>query len=274
MAKITGLFIYPVKSCAAISLNTAQCLAFGFAHDREWAVLSENGKVVTQRDIEKMALIKTAVSDANGGTLTLSIAPEYGAAVSPLMVSSATRPKSPERRPADVWGTITDGFDEGDEAAAWFSKFMGISVRLVRKNFADQRLTKITMPNGSRAPLTYFDSMPILVISEESLAELNTRLDSPVPMDRFRPSIVVSGLGAFAEDKTPELHVGQFTLHRGKPCARCVMTTIDQSTAEKRGPEPLRALSKFRQENDKVMFGQYFMPAGPGMISVGDNIQS
>lgn len=265
MAKVSGLYIYPVKSCAGISLKNAYCSELGLRHDREWAVVGENGKVVTQRDFAKMALIQTAISDDDGGKLTLSMAN-----AAPLVVSSGDSRK-PMR--ADVWGAVTGGFDEGDEAAEWLSKYLGAPVRLVRKDLSDERVTKIAKPNGEFAPLTYYDAMPVLVMSDESLSDLNSRMEHSVPMDRFRPSIVVSGLGPFGEDNAEELRVGGVKMFRGKPCARCVIITIDQSTGEKRDTEPLRALSKYRLQGEKAMMGQYFMPAGSGVISLGDEVQ-
>lgn len=270
MAKVTGLYIYPVKSCAGIALKSAHCSDLGLRHDREWAVVGENGKVITQRDFAKMALIQTAVSDDDGGKLTLSVANSGSSRLAPLVVSSSAA-REPMR--ADVWGTVTGGFDAGDEAAEWLSAYLDARVRLVRKDLSDERLTKIAKPDGEFAPLTYYDAMPVLIMSEESLSDLNSRMEHGVPMDRFRPSIVVSGLGPFGEDNTDELRIGEIKLYRGKPCARCVIITIDQSTGEKRDTEPLRALSKYRLQGEKAMMGQYFMPAGSGMISVGNEVQ-
>jgi uncharacterized protein YcbX len=189
-------------------------------------------------------------------------------------VSSGSRG---EPMTTDVWGNQTSGTDEGDAAAAWLSDALATQVRLVRRDFAKSRTTKIAMPSGQHAPLSYFDSMPLLVASEESLDDLNERIQAnagaAVPMDRFRASIIVRGLGAFAEDKASALRIGSTIMHRGKPCARCVVTTIDQATAEAKGPEPLRTLSKYRQQAEKVMFGTYFMPEAAGVLSVGDEVE-
>lgn len=276
MASVTGLFIYPIKSCGAMALQKADCGMAGFRWDREWVLRGRDGKALTQRDVARMTLIGTHVEadgagngDGRRAKLTLSY-PDRA----PLVVSSGG---TGERTVTDVWGAETAGWDEGDEAARWLSDVLGTEARLVRRNFDEARLTKITMPSGEHAPLSFFDSMPLLVTGEESLDDLNKHIESnggdPVPMDRFRGSIVIRGLGAFAEDEAKSLRIGGVVMHRGKPCARCVVTTIDQTTAVARGPEPLRTLSKYRQVGEKVMFGTYFMPEAAGVISVGDKVE-
>ena len=268
MGSVTGLFIYPVKSCGAISLSTAKCELSGFRWDREWVLHGREGKALTQRDVARMALIGTHVEDAGDASAKLTLNfPDRA----PLVVSGNF---DGERLVTDVWGTGTAGRDEGAEAAAWLSDALSTPVRLARRDFAESRLSRIAMPSGQYAPLSYFDGMPLLVVSEESLDDLNQQIEgnggAAVPMSRFRPSIVLRGLGAFAEDNANMLRVGNIIMHRGKPCARCVITTIDQATAIARGPEPLRTLSKYRQQGEKVMFGTYFMPEAVGEIRVGD----
>jgi uncharacterized protein YcbX len=274
MASVTGLFIYPIKSCGAISLQQANCGPSGFRWDREWVLRGSNGKALTQRDVAEMALVSTHVEvGANGDTRLKLSFPDRA----PLVVSSSDNANR-ERMVTDVWGTDTAGYDEGDEAARWLAEALGVEARLVRRDFSEPRLTKIAMPSGEYAPLSYFDSMPLLVTGEESLEDLNEHIksnggDEGVPMDRFRGSIVIRGLGAFAEDRAQTLRIGGIEMHRGKPCARCVVTTIDQTTAKHRGPEPLRTLSKYRQVSEKVMFGMYYMPANAGVIAVGDEVE-
>jgi uncharacterized protein len=264
IAKVAGLYVYPVKSCAGQWRDAVHCLEYGFEHDREWAAVGSNGVVVTQRDNPRMALIVPRLN--NAGDLILSLADNSRA---PLTVA----PDSTRDVNVTVWGTTTGGFDQGDTAAEWLSSVLGRDVRLARKNFAARRDTKITMPSGGKSPLTFFDSMPLLVISQASLADLNSRMDVALPMNRFRPSIVLSDTAAFAEDSATQLRIGDITLHRGKPCSRCTVTTIDQLTATMHGPEPLRTLAKYRNIDGNVMFGQYYMPEGSGTISVGDEVE-
>ncbi|HEY9870156.1 MAG TPA: MOSC N-terminal beta barrel domain-containing protein [Candidatus Obscuribacterales bacterium] len=261
--QISALYIYPVKSCRGVSLERVECLPSGLRFDREWVVVSTNGKVLTQRDSTKMALIEAHVS--GDATLTLQ-AP----GVSPLVVPPVQRHACSV--PVDLWGNPRAGIDQGDEAAAWLSEFLEIECRLLRY---DQDFSAPDEQQGAHndgTALAFVDCSPLLVISEESLDDLNERLHEPVPMNRFRPSIVISGLGAFEEDRAKTLRVGSLTLYSAKPCARCVMTTIDQEKAVAAGPEPLRTLSKYRRDGDKVLFGHYFTPENAGFLTVGDQV--
>jgi hypothetical protein len=261
---IAALYIYPVKSCRGISLEQADCLASGLKFDREWVVVSSNGKAVTQRDSTKLALIEASVVD--DGTLTLQ---------APGLAQLAV-PRNQGRSPGvpvDLWGNSCRGIDQGGDAAAWLREFLQIECRLLRcgpEHSAQNR----TEGSQDGPALRFVDCSPLLVISEESLEDLNQRLPEPVPMNRFRPSIVISGLGAFAEDRVKTLRLGGLTLQASKPCARCVMTTIDQEEAVAAGPEPLRTLSQYRRDGDKVMFGHYFSAASIGMLRVGDEVNA
>ncbi len=263
-ARITALYTYPVKSCAGISVNEICCDDFGLEHDRRWAITNPQGKVLTQRDSARMALIQTAVD--RQGTLTMSVAEQ-----APLTVSPAAPGSAPAK--LDVWGEESAGFDQGQPAADWLSKYLGMPCRLYAYDQSFLRQTKRTKPDGTKSRVAFADMCPLLVISDESLSDLNRRMTEPVPMNRFRPSIVISGLGEFAEDRYKQLDLGPIRLHAAKPCARCVMTTIDQDNGVPKGPEPLRTLNTFRRVDDHVMFGHYFLPDKSGQISLGMPIQ-
>ena len=237
-ATITGLHIYPVKSCRGISLAAAELTVRGLAHDREWMVVDTDGQFVTQRTLPRMALIETVLtSDA----LRLSAPGQSDA----LELSLATR-DLPLRR-VRVWRDDCDALDEGSEAAEWLSAFLGKAVRMVRFDPAHRRLSDHQWTRGKDAENRFSDGYPVLVISEESLEYLNSRLDVAVPMNRFRPNIVIRGIGPHGEDDNILLHGGGFEIRLVKPCARCSITTVEQMTAEA-GKEPLVTLATYRRD--------------------------
>lgn len=207
-----------------------------------------------------MALIEAHVSGE--ATLTLQ-AP----GVAPLVVSPVQR--RAYRMPVNLWGNPHAGIDQGDEAADWLRHFLNIDCRLLRCDHGFSAPGQHQRVRNDGAVPAFFDCSPLLVISQESLDDLNERLPEPVAMNRFRPSMVISGLGAFGEDRAKTLRIGSLTLCSAEPCARCVMTTIDQEKAVVAGPEPLRTLSKYRRDGEKVLFGHYFKPENAGILSVG-----
>ncbi|MFL5546924.1 MAG: MOSC domain-containing protein, partial [Gemmatimonadales bacterium] len=158
----------------------------------------------------------------------------------------------------------------GEPAARWFSEFLGIPCSMVHMPAESLRPTNPAYdPSGSR--VSFADAYPLLLISEESLADLNGRLAQPLPMNRFRPNLTVSGGGPFAEDRWSRVEIGSVVLNLVKPCDRCVITTTDQTTTE-RGVEPLRTLATYRKVDGKVYFGQNAVHEAPGRLRVGDAV--
>ncbi len=248
-ATVTGLYVYPIKSCGALEVKRTKLAEFGLMYDREWVIVDAAGTVLTQRDKKPMTLIQPQIDD--DGTLTLS-APH----MIPLRVQTLSGLEN--ARNIEVWGNACAGFDQGDEVAQWLSDYLQISCRLLRNDKGVVRLSNVPNNEHFKPRVAFADSMPYLVISEESLDDLNNRLPEPVSMGRFRPSIVIKGLGPFAEDSVEKLYIAGVTLIKTKPCARCVIVTIEQSTGELKGPEPLRTLSEYRRAGEKVNFGYYF----------------
>lgn len=246
--EITGLNIYPVKSCRGIALREALLTARGLEHDREWMVVDYAGRFVTQRQLPRLALIETELAP---DALRLS-APRQ----KPLRVPLALREMA--RLRVEVWRHGCEAFDEGVEAAEWFSEFLGGKYRLVRFDPAHRRLSDLTETGGTEAENQFSDGYPLLVLSEESLAELNRRLGGagPLPMNRFRPNLVIAGGGVHIEDRAARLTGEGIELALVKPCERCRITTTDQLTAEV-GKEPLRTLATYRYDErlDGVAFG-------------------
>lgn len=256
---VTGLYVYPIKSCGGIALNEAQIEAKGFAHDRQYLIVDQDDMFLTQREIARMALIRTGL-EADSLTLT---APEMGTQRIPF-------DRAGERRAVSIWKSSGVGaIDQGDEIAGWLSDFLKSPVRLVR--FAEDTVRHVDPKYAPRETdeVGFADAYPFLMISEESLEDLNNRLDEPLPMNRFRPNIVVRGGGAFAEDTWKCVEIGGISFEGVKRCARCAITTTNQDTAW-RSKEPLKTLATFRDSERGVLFGQNMTYLGNGVIRVGD----
>ena len=235
---VSSLHLYPVKSCRGLTVPSAQVDDHGFAGDRHFMVVTEaEGMFLTQRTHPQMALIETSLSST---ALFLS-SPGRGSVTIPLNASFG-------QRRVTVWKSTTSADDCGDEPAEWLSGFLGGSLRLVRMGGTFQR--PIVKPAAQPGDVVSFaDGYPFLVISEASLADLNSRLAQPLPMNRFRPNLVVAGCDAFVEDTWTKVRIGDVVFRNAGPCARCPITTTDQLTAV-RGKEPLKTLATYRRGDD------------------------
>jgi hypothetical protein len=246
-ATLTDLHVYPIKSCRGISLESARLAPTGLADDRHWMLVRPNGRFVTQRELPRMALVSTAL---NGNGLTLGAPGMSGIDVS--------RIGGGESRAVTVWKFEGRGIDCGDDAAAWVSQFLETPLRLVMFDVSAPRVCSPEWTGDTRAVTEFSDGYPILVISRASLAELNSRLPSALPMERFRPNLVIEGVGAYDEDRMHELRAGPVTLRIVKPCTRCSITTTDQQRGAVDGVEPLQTLKEYRFDKELrgVAFGQ------------------
>jgi uncharacterized protein YcbX len=234
----------------------------GLENDRRMMVVTNEGKFLTQREYPRLALVTPKL---NHGVLELS-APNYDSTQLGIQTSGIPWP-------INIWkskGVHT--IDQGEEAAQWFSGWLGTSVRLV--HIAEGYKRRLN-PHYAVSPddhTGFADGYPILLISEASLEDLNSRLDAPVPMNRFRPNLVLKGCEPFAEDRWKRIRIGDVELAIVKPCPRCVVTTIDKETLEQ-GKEPLRVLSSYRKQKGGAMFGQNVIPINEGRIEVGKEVQ-
>lgn len=247
MPHITALNVYPVKSCRGIALTQARLTETGFQHDREWLVTTPDGKFITQRERPLLAQIETAL---NGDQLVLRN-PKGAELALPLNTTG-------HEVEVTCWRDRCAAFDAGDEAAAWLTEHLGKPSRLVRFDQRRKRPSATEWTQGVEALNQFSDGFPWLLISQASLDELNTRLKQPLPMNRFRPNIVVDGLAPFGEDEVHEFVAGNVRLRAVKPCTRCAITTTDQLTGERISEEPLKTLKEFRFDRGLrgVTFGQ------------------
>lgn len=255
---LSSLHVYPLKSARGIPVDSVELDDFGPVLDRRWMLISPDCVVVTQREAHRLALVEV---ELRHGRLKLS-APRAGE------FEVGQGEKSSPLVEVQIWDDRCLARDLGEEAARWFTTFLGEPVRLVfmpQDTFRPVDPTYVTRPRR----VSFADGFPLLLIGEGSLAELNRRLERPVPMNRFRPNVVLADTEPFAEDSWASVTIGSVVFDVVKPCARCVVTTIDQETAEP-GREPLRTLATFRKRDSGVHFGQNLLHRGPGKVRVGD----
>lgn len=245
---VSGLYVYPIKSCAGVALEESLLVETGLEFDRAWMVVDADGRFVTQRELPCMALIRPELRHTEmvlraPGMLALHIA--YDTVEQPTSVH--------------VWKDLVKAYDMGDLAAQWFSDFLGAKLRLVRFDPEQRRLSNLEWTGGVEAENQFSDGYPVLVISQASLDGLNEKLAAkgvaPVGIERFRPNVVIDGLDGsldpHGEDYLDEVWIdteqGRVHLKLVKPCPRCPIPNVDPATGE-RGHEPGDTLSTYRAD--------------------------
>lgn len=262
MPTISSLIYYPIKACRGFELESSLVERMGLQHDRRMMVTTPEGEFLTQREYPRLALVTPTLKD---GVLELS-APAFDSIQIDIQTTGTSHP-------VNIWKSKgVAAIDQGEKAAQWFSDWLGVSVRLVHVADGFKRLVNEKYVINPDDHTGFADGYPILLISEESLADLNSRLESPVPMNRFRPNIVVKGCKPFAEDTWNQIRVGDVKLAVVKPCARCEVTTIDKVTLE-RSKEPLKTLGKYRKHELGAIFGQNVIPLNGGNLRLGMNVE-
>lgn len=260
---LSHLFIYPIKSLGGISLTEAQVEERGLQYDRRWMLTDPNGHLLSQRDIPQMALL-----DVEIGTQSLRVSHRWQS-IPPLDVP-LTSPQA-ALRPVTVWDDTFEAVPVGSEANEWFSAVLGTHSRLVYlPEHSVRRVDEKYVPEPLN--VSFADGYPLLIIGQASLDGLNARLAEPLPMNRFRPNLVFTGGEPHEEDTWSNFRIGTISFRGVKPCARCVMTTINQQTAEK-GAEPLKTLTSYRRNGHKILFGQNLVALSAGKIRVGDKLE-
>ena len=260
---VADIHVYPIKSLGGFSVKEWPVLPEGFAFDRQWMLVDGNGKFITQRNNSNLALLKVLSFHWDDDFFEIESLLSKSKIQIPINFAS-------ESQKTIVWDDEVQAFYYPNEINQWFSNELTIDCFLVKKdsNFIRQVDLNFASQNESTG---FSDGFPVLVISESSLNDLNSRLESPVPMNRFRPNIVLKGTHAFQEDETNELILNDTIFSLVKPCGRCVVTTIDQNTAEK-SVEPLKTLSSYRLFNTKVLFGMNALVKRTGKIHLNESV--
>ena len=230
-------------------------------------VVSLDGRFLTQREASRLALVGTALHDDHL---------ELTAPGLPQLAVPLQRPVRSASIEVTVWRDHVLALDEGQAAADWFSRHLSRDVRLVRFDDARPRPTDTVWSQGLDGTSAFSDGYPVLVLSRASLDDLNARLPSPLPVDRFRPNMLLDGCAPYAEDSIRGLESEQMRLRIVKPCTRCIITTTDQATAVPQGDEPLRTLKTYRWDGalHGVKFGQNAIVERPGPLEVGMRLTS
>ncbi len=264
--RITQINIFPVKSMRGLSVPETVIEDRGPRFDRRWMIVDASGCFLTQREIPAMATIAVAADDDG-------IRFESNGSVHISKIGSMS-----DSVAVEIWNDRTTALGGDHAADSWLSAELGRDCRLVYMPVSARRMVDPEYAVDERDVVSFADAYPFHLIGEASLGELNRRLEDPVPMSRFRPNFVVEGSAAFAEDGWRRIRIGEVEFHVVKPCARCVIPSIDQESGERGSVEPTRTLASFRtfERNGakKVLFGQNLIAAsGGGKVSVGDAVE-
>ena len=258
--ELTGIYVYPVKSLRGVRLEEAALATGRLVGDRNWLLVDSAGRFMHMRDYPQMARIEAAITDCGiavgrDGMPSLDI----DRPVFPDAIDHITHVR--------LWRRSAPVIPAGAEADAWFTRATGIRCRLMA--FVPDAAALNVPPHEVHSSLQ--DATPFHLTAEESLADLNARMATPIPMNRFRPNIVVRGAAPYAEDGWRTIAIGETTLRWIKPCTRCVATTTDQQTGERSSREPLFTLARYRRFGAEVVFGHYLVADTWGdRLRVGD----
>ena len=264
---LSEINIYPIKSLRGISLNEAKIERRGLEFDRRWMLIDENNRFLTQRDFPKMATLGVEILE---NSLQISNGNEK------LPVPFEIENKLTER--VGIWQSKCKAEIYDKSINDWFSDALQTNCRLAKMPAETHRKVNYLYAVKKDDHVSFADGYPFLLIGESSLQDLNDRLEKKVPMNRFRPNLVISGAEAFKEDSWKKIKLGEIIFHIVKPCERCVITTIEQKTGEKQGVEPLKTLASFRipkrSIKKKILFGQNLIAEKAGeILKVGDKIE-
>jgi uncharacterized protein YcbX len=262
---LTQLFLYPVKSLGGYAVDAAQVTPRGLQHDRRWLIVDARNRFMTQRQLPGLALLTVAPA-FNGFLLRHRERPD----LLPLFIPFAA---TPDRTLfVIIWDDLVWAWRGDPDADEWLSDALGSDCRLVY--MSDMVRRDVEPDHNPEGQLVSFaDGYPFLLVGENALADLNTRLAEPVPLNRFRPNLVFGGGLPYDDDHWHEFRIGELPFRAVRGCGRCVLTTIDQRTARKDpGSEPLRTLASYRKVDSSTLFGQNVTGPGKGWVRVGDGI--
>jgi uncharacterized protein YcbX len=261
---LSEINIYPVKSLKRITLKEAVVEDRGLRNDRRWMLVDDSNRFLTQREFPVMARLEVKL-DTDRFTVE----------VGDRSIEVSLDPGTEEYRTTKIWSSSVRAEVYPGEINAWFSEALGVNCSLVAMpEGAHRAVNPFYAVRRFKDTVSFADGYPFMIIGQASLDDLNSRLQAPVPMNRFRPNFVVTGSEPFAEDFWKVVRIGSTVFHVVKPCERCVMPTIDQSLGEKTGKEPLRTLGIFRTFKGKILFGQNLIAeSAGGVVKVGDKVE-
>lgn len=261
MLRLSEIYIYPIKSLGGISVDSAIAEARGLKYDRRFLLVDENGVFMTQRDFAEMALLKLSFGENGFKVLNTK---DGSHIVLPLESDSK------EIISVKIWDDVCNAVRVNQKLDNWFSTVINKKCSLVYMPDDEKRIVEKKYINEDHI-VSFADAYPFLIIGQSSLDDLNSRLETPLLINRFRPNFVFTGGKPYEEDNWKDFKIGDVKFKAVKPCARCVITTTNQETAERRN-EPLKTLSEYRKVENKVLFGMNVICKNTGTISIGDKI--
>ncbi|QXV64544.1 MOSC domain-containing protein [Mucilaginibacter sp. 21P] len=261
MHRISQLIIYPIKSLGGIELTSAKVTDRGLEHDRRWMLIDDDNRFLSQREYAQLALCQVSLEHHG---LKVTYTPDESFITIPL------KPLKQDTLEVTIWDDTCIGQLVSDEVDGWFTEKLRKGCRLVYMPDETHRQTDLRYTSEGMVT-SFSDAYPLLLIGQSGLDDLNTRLEEPLPMNRFRPNIVFTGGSPYSEDLMNHIQINNLNFYGVKLCARCIMTTIDQQTLAK-GKEPLKTLAKYRRKDNKILFGQNIALTDTGVIHVGDEL--
>ena len=260
---LSEIYIYPIKSLGGIKLSQSEFNERGLKFDRRLMLIDENNKFITQRELPKMSLISTEINKDN----LICRSSGFPDLEFPLEIEKN------EGVNVNVWRSYCQSFVYNNQVNNWFSEFLNKKVKLVYMPDSTKREVNPDYSINDNI-VSFADGYPILMIGQESLNDLNSRLEKKIGMDRFRPNLVISGSHAFTEDEYKTVNICENKFFIVKPCERCVMTTIDQSKGISDGKEPLKTLAEYRKIDNKIIFGQNLIADNQsGSLRINDQVR-
>lgn len=267
MLQLSEIWVYPVKSLGGIQLQESKVTDRGLELDRRWLLVDDDGRFLSQREHPELALFKPEIVGeflrirhrTHLESIDIPLRPVFSDAMAKIKVT--------------VWDDSIDAFEVSQKATDWFTRQLGVSVRLVYMPQESERKLDPNYAITGTEINSFSDGYPFLIIGQSSLDDLNGRLEVKVSMNRFRPNFVFTNGDPFEEDTWREFSIGNVFFIGVKPCDRCVMTTVDQEKGVVSGKDPLKTLAKYRNFGNKVLFGQNVIGLGLGNVKVGDVVR-
>ena len=258
--RLSAIHLYPIKGIRGVSADRARVEKIGLQNDRRWVVVDEEGQFISQRSHPRLARV-VGKFQARGLELSAPGRPRLHLDI----------PGEGPRVKITVWRDRMEAAAADPRADDWFSNYLGQPCRLTYMDDACQRPISSSQARPGES-VSFADGYPCLMVSTASLADLNHRLTIPLPMDRFRPNLVIEGCDPFAEDHWQKISLGDVVFRFAGLCARCSVTTVDQESGERKSNEPLQTLARYRHSEKGVLFGVNLIPEGTGIVSIGDKL--
>ena len=257
---VKQLVVYPIKGLGGIEVTSAKALERGFEYDRRYMLVDKNGLFLSQRDIKEMAKFKCQI---NGNFLDINYLSEK--------LSLDLRQEDGLALNTTVWNHQVNAIEVSAIAHEWFSDLLKQDCKLVKMNKKTSR-KKSLIKAPSTTQLSFADGYPYLVLGTASLDYLNTKLETPIPMNRFRANIILDSKYEHQEDEVDKFTLSGLKFRMIKPCARCQVITIDQNSGVAATKEPLTTLSEYRKRSNKIYFGMNAVCLEEGIVSIGDKL--